>query len=166
MITGTTTMSKITAFTVLAIITTCDSGRVERKIVMGRECFEEVGVLQHIEQTLQLSREFAATDKFNVRPENCGTFIFFPQFVFLFTEDKFSASLSSKYNGGRKKKRSLTNRFSTQLVRSKLFSNLPHFQNFFTTKSSPKPVTSKKKELRNNGKEIENFKISGRITFL
>ena len=155
-------MSKTTAFTVLAIITTCDSGREERKIVMGRECFEEVGLLQHIEQTLQLSREFAAADKFNVSPENCGTFIFFPQFVFLFTQDKFSASLSCKYDGARKKKRSLTNRFSTQFVRSKLFSNLPPFQNFFSTKSSPKPVTSKKKELRNNGKEIENFKISGK----
>ena len=157
-------LTALTAFTLMTVVTICDSSQEEqRKIVIGRKCFQNVEDLQNIEDTFKLSRELVNNHTNSaVTPGKCGTFVFFPNFVFLFSKDKFFANIFSNANGGKKKKRSLTNSFSTQFLRSKLFSNLPDFQNFFPTKSPPKPVTNKKEKLRNIGKGIDHFKISGK----
>ena len=138
------------------------------KVVIGRQCFQNVQGLHAMEDTFKFSKELEESDVQSHAKETqtkCGTFVFFPQFVFLFSNRKFSASILSDSVGGNKRKRSLTNSFSTQFLRSKLFSNLPNFQNFFKTKSSGESVGNEEKEIRTIGNEIDNFKISGNMQF-
>ena len=133
----------------------------EDNIVIGRQCFQNVQDLHSIEDSFKLSRELEKNHFKSNMTQECGTFVFFPNFVFLFSQEKFSASIFNNSIGEERKKRSLTTSFSTQFLRSKLFSNLPDFQNFFQTKSSSKPVRNEENEIRNIGNKIDNFRISG-----
>ena len=161
----TQTMTKIrptvSAFSLLVLISACRC-RQEDNIVIGRQCFQNVEDLHSIEDSFKLSRELEKSPVKSNMTQECGTFVFFPKFVFLFSQEKFSASIFNNSIGGERKKRSLTSSFSTQFLRSKLFSNLPDFQNFFQTKSSSKPVRNGENEMRNIGNKIDNFRISGK----
>ena len=151
----------VSTFSLLVLISGCQCDQ-EDNIIIGRQCFQNVQDLHSIEDSFKLSRELEKNHFKSNMTQECGTFVFFPKFVFLFSKEKFSASIFNNSIGGERKKRSLTSSFSTQFLRSKLFSNLPDFQNFFQTKSSSKPVRNEKNEIRNIGNEIDNFRISGK----
>ena len=151
---------RLTTLTLLVLLSASQS-RQEENITIGRECFRNVEDLHSIEDSFKLSRELEQNHIKSNMTQECGTFVFFPKFVFLFSKEKFSASIFNNSIGEERKKRSLTTSFSTQFLRSKLFSNLPDFQNFFQTKSSPKPVRNEENEIRNIGNKIDNFRISG-----
>ena len=154
-------MTAATFLSLLVLMSACQCQQ-EDNIIIGRQCFQNVEDLHSIEDSFKLSRELEKNHFESDMTQECGTFVFFPNFVFLFSKEKFSASIFNNSIGGERKKRSLTSSFSTQFLRSKLFSNLPDFQNFFQTKSSSKTVRNEENEIRNIGNEIDNFKISGK----
>ena len=156
-------MTAATFLSLLVLVSACQCQQ-EDNIIIGRQCFQNVEDLHSLEDSFKLSRELEKNHIKSNMTQECGTFVFFPKFVFLFSKEKFSASIFNNSIGGERKKRSLTSSFSTQFLRSKLFSNLPDFQNFFRTKSSSKPVRNEENEIRNIGNEIDNFRISGKKT--